>query len=79
VFALHLTLYGRAIPPTEHETLADMGDALASAFDEAGMRLTPRALTVLLSMLSRDLHAHLTWTWDAEDYQIFVARDGADL
>lgn len=77
MLSLYLTLHGRALTPTEHGNLADMGDALARAFDEAGMQLTPRAVTVLLALMSRDLCTHLSWTWDAEEYQIFVARDGA--
>ena len=79
MLTLYLTLHGRATAPTEHASVADMGEALADAFDDAGTRLTPRVVTVLLSLMARDLCTHLTWTWDAEDYQIYVIRDGPDV
>jgi hypothetical protein len=75
MFTLHLTLHGHAIKPTEHERFEGMGDTLAKAFDEAGLGLNPRVLTVLLSLMFRDLHTRPTWTWVAEDYEIFVAYD----
>ena len=79
MFSLHLTVCGRVIDPTEHESLADLGDVLARELRDAGMGLKPRVISILLSLISNDLRTRLTWTWDAEDYQIFVARDGPDL
>jgi hypothetical protein len=76
VFTLHLTLRGHAISPTEHDRFEDLGDALAEAFEDADMGLKPRVISVLLSLMFRDLHARPTWTWVAEEYEIFVARDG---
>jgi len=76
VFTLHLTVRGRAIKPTEHESFTDMGDALANELDGAGMALKPRVISVLLSLMFSDLRAHQTWRWIGEEYEIFVARDG---
>ena len=39
MFTLHLTVHGLAIKPTEHESFADMGDALAEELSAAGMAL----------------------------------------
>jgi hypothetical protein len=76
VFTLYLTVLGRAIEPTEHESFADMGDALAKSFSDAGMELKPRVISVLLSLMFSDLRARPTWRWVGEDYEIFVAREG---
>jgi hypothetical protein len=76
MFTLQLTLHGRATEPTKHESFEDLGETLAKAFDEAGLGLTSRVLSVLLSLMFRDLHTRPTWTWVAESYEIFVARDG---
>jgi hypothetical protein len=76
MFTLNLTLHGHALEPTEHDSFSDLGDSLANAFDDAEMSLTPRVLSVLLSLMFRDLNTRLTWTWVAEEYKIFVTRDG---
>jgi hypothetical protein len=76
VFTLRLTLLGRAIEPTEHESFADLGDTLARVLSDAGMGLNPRVISILQSLIFSDLRTHSSWTWVAEDYEIFVSRDG---
>lgn len=76
MFTLRLTVHGQAVTPTEHESFTELGDTLAEKLGDAGMGLKPRVISVLLSLIFTDLRTHQTWTWVAEDYQIFVARDG---
>jgi hypothetical protein len=75
VFTLHLTVHGLAIKPTEHESFADMGDALAEELSAAGMALKPRVISALLSLMFNDLRAHPTWRWIGEEYEILVTCD----
>ena len=76
MFTLHLTVHGRAIEPTEHESFTDLGDTLAKALSDAGMGLKPRVISVLLSLIFSDLRTRQTWAWIGENYEIFVTRDG---
>ena len=76
MFTLHLAVRGHAIEPTEHESFTDLGDTLADELSNAGMGLNPRVLAILQSLIFKDLRTHSTWTWVAEDYEIFVARNG---
>jgi len=76
VFSLHLTVHGHAIKPTEHESFADLGDTLAEELSTAGMDLNPHVISIMQSLIISDLRTHSTWTWVAEDYEIFVARNG---
>ena len=76
MFTLHLSVHGRAIGPTEHESLTDLGDTLAKALSDAGMGLKPRVISVLLSLMFSDLRTRPTWAWIGESYEIFVTRDG---
>jgi hypothetical protein len=76
VFTLYLTVYGTAVEPTVHESFAGLGDALAKGLSDVGLALKPRVLSVLLSLMFSDLRAHPTWRWVAEEYEIFVVRDG---
>lgn len=75
MFTLHLTVHGQAIEPTDHESVADLGDTLATALSDAGMGLKPCVMSFLCSVMFSDLRVHRTWRWVGEDYEIFVARD----
>ena len=75
MFTLRLTVRGQVGEPTEHESFMGLGDALAWALGDAGMDLHPRVIATLQSLILSDLRTHSTWTWVAEDYEIFVARD----
>ena len=75
MFTLRLTVRGQVGEPTEHESFTDLGDTLARALSDAGMDLHPRVIATLQSLILSDLRTHSTWTWVAEDYEIFVARD----
>jgi len=76
VLTLHLTFYGQPLDASTHEDFEDLGDTLAKALNDAGLGLTPRTVSVLLSLMFSDLRARLTWRWIGQDYEIFVARDG---
>ena len=76
MFTLRLTIHGRPIEPTEHESFADLGDTLASALNDAGIGLKPPVISVLCSLMFNDLRARQNWGWVAEEYEIFVSRDG---
>lgn len=76
MFTLHLIVHGRPVKPTEHESFTDMGDTLAKEMGDADMDLTPRTMSILLSLMFSDLRVRRTWRWVGEDYEIFVARDG---
>jgi hypothetical protein len=58
MFTLHLTLHGRAIKPTRHESFTDLGDTLAELLGDAGMGLKPRVIYILLSLIFSDLRTH---------------------
>ena len=75
MFTLYLTLRGRAIEPSTYESFDEMGDGLAKALGSAQMSVHPRVMTFLLALMFSDLRGHRTWTWVAEDYEIFVARE----
>ena len=79
MFTLQLTLRGRTIEPTRHSSFDELGDTLAEALREADMRLHPRALAVLLSLMYRDLSTRLTWAWVAADYEIHVTRERSSI
>jgi len=76
VYTMQLTLCGLASEPTEHDSFNALGDALATALDEAGLGLKPKALAFLLSLMFGGLRTNLTWRWVAADYEIYVSREG---
>lgn len=75
MFTLYLTLHGRAIQPSTYASFNEMGDGLAKALDSARLSIHPRVMTFLLALMFNDLRRHQTWTWVAEDYEIFVAHN----
>lgn len=75
MFTLRLVVDGQAVEPTEHESFTDLSEVLAEELGADGMGLKPRSISVLLSVMYSDLRTHVTWSWVADDYQIFVARD----
>lgn len=76
MLTLHLTLHGQPLDASKHEDFEDLGDRLAKALNDAGMGLTPRTVSVLLSLMFSDLRTRQTWRWIGQDYEIFVARNG---
>lgn len=76
MLTLHLTVNGQPLNASRHETYEDLGNALAKAFKDADIDLTPRAVATMVLLMCSDLAERQTWGWDSEDYQISVTRDG---
>ena len=75
MLTLHLTLHGQPLDASRHATFEGLGDALAKALKVADMGLTPRTVSVMLSLMYSDLRERTTWEWIGLHYQISVTRD----